>query len=200
MFANRYTALIDACSLLPVLQRNILLSLAEAEFFRIRWSSKIVEETHGAFIKVHGEHYGDHVKERANLMINSMNAAFPEAMLEDDLTALISLLQTEYELPDPNDTHVIAAAIKCRADMIITENLKDFPEEVLFTFDLEAKSADAFIADTIGLAPEKAYITIRRMRERFKRPEITPEDLYFKMEKKGLTETATILKDAIELI
>lgn len=200
MFANRYTALIDACSLLPALQKNILLSLAEAEFFRIRWSPKIIEETHMAFLKIYQKRYGDDTEEKAGKAIEAMNSAFPEAMLDDDLSTLISMLQSDYNLPDPDDAHVIAAAIKCRADIIITENLKDFPVKVLNSYNMEAKSADAFIADAIGLAPEKAYITIRKMRLRLNNPAFTPETLYHKMEKSGLTETATILKDAIELI
>ena len=42
MFANRFTVLVDACSLFSPLTRNFLLSLAEGEFFRLRWSARIL--------------------------------------------------------------------------------------------------------------------------------------------------------------
>ena len=48
MFANRFTALIDACALAGALKRNLLLTLAEAEFFRLRWSDQILDETEAA--------------------------------------------------------------------------------------------------------------------------------------------------------
>ena len=48
MFANRYTAFIDACTLARVLPRNLLLSLAEADFFRVRWSGQVLDETERA--------------------------------------------------------------------------------------------------------------------------------------------------------
>lgn len=51
MFANRFTAFIDACSLAGALKRNLLLTLAEAEFFRLRWSIKVLDETEAAIAK-----------------------------------------------------------------------------------------------------------------------------------------------------
>lgn len=52
MFANRYTALVDASSLAGALRRNLLLTLAEAEFFRVRWSRDIMDETQAAIEKI----------------------------------------------------------------------------------------------------------------------------------------------------
>jgi hypothetical protein len=52
MFANRFTVLADACSLVPALNRNLLLSLAAAEFFRVRWSAAILDEAEAAIAKV----------------------------------------------------------------------------------------------------------------------------------------------------
>ncbi|GGC16600.1 hypothetical protein GCM10011494_39380 [Novosphingobium endophyticum] len=52
MFANRYTAFIDACTLVSVWRRNLLLTLAEAEFFRVRWSNKVMEETERAIVRL----------------------------------------------------------------------------------------------------------------------------------------------------
>lgn len=83
MFANRYTAIVDACSLVSVWRRNLLLSLAEAEFFRLRWSQTILDETERALAKLHhlrGNSDGD---ARARKAIAAMTKAFPEAMVDD---------------------------------------------------------------------------------------------------------------------
>ena len=77
--------------------------------------------------------------------------------------------------------------------VIVTENLKDFPADVLSNLNMEAKSADVFIADTIALDEAWTVAAIRRMRERFKRPEMTPEELLLVMEAAGLIETANLL-------
>lgn len=83
MFANRYTALVDACSLVGVLGRNILLTLAEAEFFRLRWSSTILDETERALAKIMLERGLDEPREKAARSLMAMERAFPEAMVED---------------------------------------------------------------------------------------------------------------------
>ncbi len=59
------------------------------------------------------------------------------------------------ELPDPNDLHVLAVAIKGGAHIIVTENKKDFPEEILSPFDIEIQSADEFLLSTLDLYPSR---------------------------------------------
>jgi len=101
-------------------------------------------------------------------------------------------------LPDPDDAHVVAAAIKTQAAMIVTENLKDFPAAILDTLDIEAKPADEFIADTIALDEGRAVAAIRRMRERFEKPEMTAEALLLSMEATGLVEAVNLLRPHVE--
>lgn len=98
-------------------------------------------------------------------------------------------------LPDPNDGHVIAAAVKTRASVIVTDNIRHFPIEVLSPLDLEAKTADAFIADTIGLDVGRAIAALRLMRERFRKPEKTADMLLLDMEARSLTQTVEALRD-----
>ena len=136
----------------------------------------------------------DDGKARAERARASMEAAFEEAMVAD----FDNFLPVAAGLPDPNDRHVIAAAAKTQAAMIVTENLKDFPAAVLSDLNMEAKSADAFIADTIALDEARAVAAIRRMRERFKKPEMTPAELLLMMEAAGLIETVDVLRPHVE--
>lgn len=189
MFANRYTALIDACSLVSVWRRNLLLSLAEAEFFRVRWSRHILDETERTLVRLHQERGHGNATARAAQAIMAMNRAFPEALVED-----FELPRAEcYGLPDPDDEHVLAAALKTQAQSLVTENLSDFPVAILGRLNVEARSADDFIADTIALEEGRAIAAVRRMRERLSRPELGPEDLLRSLEAHGLMETASVL-------
>jgi hypothetical protein len=110
------------------------------------------------------------------------------------VTGYAALLSDLVELPDPNDAHVIAAALKTRASVIVTENLKHFPQRILKPLDLEAKKADDFIADTIDLDVGRAIPVIRRMRQRLNRPAKTAEALLLDMEASGLTQTVDSLR------
>ncbi len=194
MFANRFTAFIDACSLASVLKRNLLLTLAEADFFRLRWSARVLDETQAAIEDmVHRQGVAE-AAEHAKRARANMESAFEDAMVTD----FDHLLPIAEKLPDPDDAHVLAAAVKTQASMIVTENLKDFPADVLATVNIEAKSADAFIADTIALDEGRAVAAIRKMRERFKKPTMTAGDLLLLMEAAGLIETVDLLKPHVD--
>lgn len=93
---------------------------------------------------------------------------------------------------------MIAAALKTQAAVIVTDNMKHFPPDRLLALNLEARSADAFIADTIALDPGRAVAAIRTMRKRLKRPEKTAEIILLDMEASGLTETVDVLRQHID--
>jgi hypothetical protein len=188
VFANRFTALVDACALAGALKRNLILSLAEAEFFRLRWSSQILDETQRAIVEILTKKGQPKPEEHAARARTFMENAFEEAMVSDfDLFLCAGL-------PDAGDAHVVAAALGTRADVIVTDNLKDFPPEVLGPLNLDARSSDAFIADAITLDPGKAVAAIREMRLRLKKPEKTPAALLLDMEAVGLTEAVDVLR------
>lgn len=172
------------------LKRNLLLTLAEAEFFRVRWSVPVLDETEKAIAEILQKKEVSDAVDRAKRARNAIEAAFEEACVSD----FDHLLPVCAGLPDEDDRHVLAAAIKTQAATIITDNLKDFPEPVLSALNMEARSADDFIADTIALNTGKAVAAIRRMRERFKRPEKTAEVLLLDMEASGLVAVVDVLR------
>lgn len=193
MFANRFTAFVDACTLAGALKRNMLLSLAEADFFRIRWSAPVLEETQRAIAGMLTKKGVADAEERAARAIAAMRRAFADA----DVAGFEPLLSVCVDLPDPNDAHVIAAALKTQAAVIVTDNIKDFPSALLSGLNLEARTADTFLADTIALDPGRAVAAIRTMRRRLNRPEKTAEILLLDMEANSLTETVDVLRTHI---
>lgn len=196
MFANRYTALIDACVLVSVPRRDLLLTLAEAEFFRVRWSGNIISETQSALRNIFAERGVEDHDARAARAVAAMQAAFPEALVDDQE----GLQPLTFGLPDANDEHVLSAAVQTQAQAIVTDNLADFPAAILSPLNIEARTADDFIADTIALDEGKAVAAIRSMRVRLRRPEMSPQDFLKSLETHRLFVTASILSNHADSI
>jgi predicted nucleic acid-binding protein len=187
--ADPFSIVVDANVLAGALTRNIILSLAEAGFFRPYWSFRILDE----FERYCAERTGS--AENAKRQRGRIEAAFPEA--------IVTSLQTVEEglsLPDPDDRHVLAAAIKAKAEVIVTENVRDFPARELKLHDIEILTLDQFVADILDLAGPEAVAALRVMRERFKNPEITAEALILKVETLGMSETANFLTEYRDLL
>lgn len=172
------------------LKRNLLLTLAEAEFFRVRWSDKVMQETSVAVHDMLRKREVQDAEARGSAAVAAMTEAFEDAMVSD----YDDFLCVAANLPDQGDAHVLAAALKTRAHVIVTDNMKHFPSELLRPLNIEAATTDDFLANTITLNAGKAVSAIRRMRARFKRPEKTPGQLFLDMEASGLTATVDMLR------
>lgn len=98
-------------------------------------------------------------------------------------------------MPDPNDNHVLAAAIAISASVIVTDNLSDFPAGILAPHEIEAISADSFIADTFTLDPIEAIQALKQMRERLKNPSLDVAVLIRKAEAQGLLQVAILMDE-----
>lgn len=96
------------------------------------------------------------------------------------------------ELPDEKDCHVLAAAIKSNANVIVTNNIKDFPEEYLNTFGIKAKIADDFLTDIIDLNGEQAIRAFKEMCFK-KNPDLDEYEVLERLRKNGLDDTANYL-------
>lgn len=123
--------------------------------------------------------------EVAENRIQKANLAFPDAFVIN----YESLVQ-HLTLPDANDRHVLAAAIKSNANIIVTNNLKDFTEEYLDTYGLKAKSADDFLTDIIDLNPDLAIKAFREMVLNRKNPNMDEYEVLESLRKAGLDDTA----------
>lgn len=188
---DRFTALADACVLASALKRNILLSFAEEQFFRIRWSETILDETEGAIAKLMARKGIAKPDESSKVQRGRIESAFEEAMVYGFDPLIPSL-----EAINEKDRHVLAAAIKTCASVIITDNIKDFDAEYCANFDIEPQSADTFIANCIALAPSASIAVLRKMRDRLKNPSITPDKLITLCEGEAMLKTASLMLDS----
>ena len=118
-----------------------------------------------------------------------------------DLHATDALV-TRYEdlidglhLPDPDDRHVLAAAIRGRADVIVTANLRDFPANILGEFGIEAQHPDAFILYLLNLAPSQVAGAARDHRDSLRNPPKTIEQYLDALKGQGLTQTVSVLRE-----
>lgn len=101
------------------------------------------------------------------------------------------------QLPDPNDRHVLAAAIRCRADVIVTKNLRDFPNHVIERFGIEAQDPDEFILHLIDLSPEAVLTAAENHRESLKNPPFGVMEYLETLERQSLTQTVAALREYI---
>ncbi|WP_299720057.1 PIN domain-containing protein [uncultured Tateyamaria sp.] len=103
-------------------------------------------------------------------------------------------------LPDPGDRHVLAAAIKCSAQVIVTENHKDFPADVLDEHDLITLSADDMLANTFDLFPIDCARALRTVRKRYGNPPFTPSEFLLDLTRAGMPKLAAMARASIEYL
>jgi predicted nucleic acid-binding protein len=188
--ADRFVVVLDANVLYPFRVRDALLRFAEAGLFRARWSPTIIDEWKDNLLERKPE-----LRASIESQIAAMHQAFPESCV-DGSDGLIGSL----DLPDPDDRHVLATAIRTDAEHIVTENLRDFPNDKLAPFGITAVSADDFLASTFELYPAEALAAMRTMRKAYGRPPFTRGEFIFDLQAKGLPKLASMLKENIDVL
>lgn len=178
----RFTVVLDTNVVYPVIIRDILFWFAYYDLYTPKWSEHIFDEWRRVMISrgVSGN--------EADKRISKANAAFPDALVQN-YKGLIEHL----ELPDKDDRHVLAAAIKTNANLIVTNNIKDFPEEYLQSFSLSAKTADDFLTDIIDLNQQQAVAAFKEMVLNKKNPKQDEFEVLNQLRNAGLKDTANYL-------
>lgn len=188
--ADRFVVILDANVLYPFRMRDTLFHFAEAGLFRARWSAEILQEWRTALLKSKPL-----LAESLASQIQAIERVFPEACVEGYQDLIQAL-----HLPDPNDRHVLAAAIVADAEHIITENIKDFPESAIAKYGIEAVTADDFLASTFELYPAEAIAALRMMRRNYENPPLNPGEFIFDLQTKGMPKLASMVKQHIDVI
>jgi len=113
---------LDANVLYPARLRDLFLRLAVAGHYRALWTERILDECFNNLLADRPDIPAEHLLRTRRLM----TLAVPDAVVED-----YDQLIDDLHLPDPDDRHVLAAAVTAGADLVVTANLADFPQEAI---------------------------------------------------------------------
>lgn len=173
--------LLDACVLVPIALADTLLRIAERDLYRPLWSARILTEATDAVSEIHPDIPPEHVRAR----FAAMDEAFEDARVErwEDIEQTVTL-------PDPDDRHVVAAAVRGRADAIVTANVRDYPTEVVEPLHIEVIHPDDFLLDQLDLAPRVILDALREQAGHTRRPALTPVDLTARLARAGVPRFA----------
>lgn len=187
----RIRAIYDACVLYPAQLRDFLVQLACIGPFDARWTNIIHEEWIRNVLKEHPDLDPKVLQSTRRLM----DIAIGGYLVEGHESLIDQLV-----LPDPDDRHVLAAAIYSGTHMIVTFNLDDFPSKILTPYAVEASHPDDYIGCIIRLSPDMVYIAAKICRHRLRKPPFTAEEYIECLEKQQLSATADFLRRKVDLI
>lgn len=188
---SSYTALLDANVLYPAPLRDLLLQLAVTDLFKAKWSADIHREWIEALLR--------HEPGRDRATLERTRELMDKATRDCLVTGYESLIPA-LSLPDQKDRHVLAAAIAGRCDVIVTQNLKDFPEAALAPFNIETQHPDEFLYTHLTLAPGLFCGAVRKVRARLVHPPYSVEEYLATLMRQGLVATAGELQSFAELL
>lgn len=184
---NRFTVVLDACTLFPMLVRDVLLTLADHELFNPRWSPRIRDEwTRNLTMRLMAKAPSPEVPAQVSRIAAAVDRAFPDACLAVELAESENVAAVH-----PKDRHVVMTALAAQADAIITFNLSDFAAPYLRdSLQIEVIHPDDFIMDLIDLNEMPAVAAFRELRDRKKRPPWDVPELARRLREAGLVQTS----------
>jgi predicted nucleic acid-binding protein len=181
-----FIVIYDADALYPNTQRDLLIRIAQQRHLvQAKWTDQILDEMLGALQKTRP----DIAPEKLARLRELMNAAVPDCLVKG-YEPLIAAL----ELPDPDDRHVLAAAIKAGAQLIVTRNLKDFPVGALAAWNLKAKSPDKFVRDQISIDRQAVWACIQQIVDSRIQHPVTTDDVLGELSRSGLVGSVAALQ------
>jgi predicted nucleic acid-binding protein len=190
-----FTALLDTCVLVPSLQRDFLLSLAVEGLYRPVWSSAVLTELEYVEVRklIRLGLNAEQATRRAARLIGVMRHSFNDAEVEG-----WEPLEGTYGLPDPDDEHLVAAAVVAGAGVIVTHNERDFPKNKLPT-GVQTVSPQEFAFNTVAVDPVTAQraVTAYVNRSGRKGPRITEDQMLDLLIKRyDMAEAVSLLSHA----
>lgn len=173
-----FKVVLDANVLFPFSLRDTLLRAADEGLFQVYWSDQIVDEVRRNLIAS-----STVTVEQAQRLIDAMAGAFPEANVTGYEPLIASMRNHE------KDRHVVAAAVKAGAQVIVTCNMKDFCE---LPEGVEAQAPDEFLCNLFDLAPETISDVLIKQAAALRKPPRSFDDLL-----RGL---AKVVPDFVEAV
>ncbi|MCJ8151740.1 PIN domain-containing protein [Shinella sedimenti] len=181
-------AVYDACVLYPFHLRNVLVQCAFDGLVEARWTDDI----HGEWIRNLAANTPTLPIERLVATRDRMKAVLPDADVAD-----YRRLIPDLRLPDPDDRHVLAAAIAGAASLIVTWNLKDFPARELVKYGVASKSPDEFLIDLYAAFPEALISSVKRARHNLRKTVPSVDAFVDGFQKSGMKIFPALLRQNI---
>lgn len=173
------TAVCDACVLYPFHQRNILVQAAADGLYDARWT----DEIHDEWMRNLLANVPAIPPERLQITRQLMEAALPGARVDGFHRHIDGL-----SLPDPDDRHVLAAAIEANASLILTWNLRDFPAGALKKHGLVRQTPDTFLAHLYDLAPELIVASLANARRNLSKSGVSADGFLDLLKEQGIIQ------------
>lgn len=191
MLVGRYSAFLDANVLHPAFLRGAMLWFASERLLRPVWSTTVLEEWRRSLLRRHP----DLNNEKIDQLQAQMLEHFPDAMVEGYEPFIEAIT-----LPDPDDRHVLAAAIVGKCQGIVTTNIKHFPEEIVAPYQLEIIHPDDFIVNIIDIDETKALTACRNHRAAMSQSKPTQDEYLERFRASGLVQAHARLSLKKELL
>lgn len=188
---SRFTVVFDACVLYPAPLRDALMRLALTGLFKAHWTEEIHQEWIQAVCRNNPKLNPELIDRTRQLMNTHVGDAV--------VTGYEPLIES-LSLPDPNDRHVLAAAIHSNASAIVTHNLKDFPEDALSPHGIEALHPDEFIYLQIEISSSSCLTAFKNQRLALKNPPLAVDEFLRTLRQQQLPKTVSFLQQHTELI
>ncbi len=181
-----FIVIYDANVLYPNTLRDLLIRIAQQPHLaQAKWSDQIIDETLRALQK----NRPDITEEKAARLRELINGAVRDCLV----TGYQPLIEA-LDLPDPDDRHVLAAAIKVNAQLIVTRNLKDFPPKTLAQWDIRPKSPDNFVRDVMDFDSQAVWACVQQIVDSRTRRPVTVDDVLGELQRDGLVASASALR------
>jgi predicted nucleic acid-binding protein len=179
-----FPAFLDTCALYGAALNDLLLELAEESAYRPLWSEDVLRELEDALAERVGEKPAQH-------RVDAMRDAFPDAQVTgyEELTGRMTC--------DPKGRHVVAAAVRANAEIIVTFNIRDFPVQSLAPYDLVVVHPDSFLLDQLDLYPELTIRAVESIAAGYESPPMTTEEYLEKLSRAGVPNFAERVGSAL---
>ncbi len=166
--------------------RDLLIRIAQLpHLVQAKWTDQILDE----MVRALQKNRPDISDAKASRLRDLMNAAVRDCLVTGYEPLIASL-----ELPDPDDRHVLAAAIRVNAQVIVTRNLRHFPKDKLVAWGVKAKSPDDFVRDQIGIDRQAVWACVQQIVDSRTRHPVTVDDVLGELARSGLVGSTAALR------
>lgn len=174
-----FPAFLDTCVLYPQYLSDTLLTQPDAETFRPLWSAGVLDELGAVLAREAGL-----PQPAVEYRIEQMRLAFPDAEVTGYETLIDGMANHE------KDRHVLAAAVRANVEVLVTFNLRDFPEHALKPFDIAAVHPDEFLLNQLDLYPGVVVSCLEQQVARYSHAPLGVRDLLPRLERAGVPKFA----------